>query len=334
MLYENWLERDSSAPDPLMELSYLASRSLDLDQILPETLTAAADLIAADELIVVQLRDDRSVDIRAHWARPGGALQIQYRQDPCPDLYVERLHCDLNVDPKKAQQLFPYLEVPKPISALRVPLMGERVIVGRLDIIREDGRPFTHRERRIADACGRILGPALRNGMEYARVLWLAEHDPLTGIGNRRRFDLALAREIARAQRYGRDLSLLLLDLDDFKDANTQLGLSGGDEMLRRTAQILANGARHGVDISCRIGGDEFAMILPEINEAAARELAQRLLREVVKATESLWPIRFSYSISSYPHITAEHLRRIADSRLRDAKNHKQRSASSVQVRA
>lgn len=330
MLYENWLEKES-AIDPLMQVSYLASRSLDLDQVLPDTLTAIAELISADQMVVVQLRDDRSVDIRAQWSRPGTDAQIQYRQDPCPDFYVGQLHCDVGLSAEKAQKLFPYLVVSGSISALRIPLMGDRVIVGRLDIIREDGsRLFTFKERRMAEACGRILGPALRNGMEYARVLWLAEHDPLTGIGNRRRFDLALAREIARAQRYGRDVSLLLIDLDDFKEVNTQLGLSGGDEILRRTARILANGARHGVDISCRIGGDEFAMILPEINEGAAKELAQRLLREVVKATESLWPVQFSYSISSYPHITAEHLRRIADSRLRDAKSHKQRTVRQV----
>lgn len=325
MLYENWLEKDSSALDPLMQVSYLASRSLDLDQVLPDTLAAIAELISADQLVVVQLRDDRSVDVRAQWAKPEARGKIQYHQHPCPDLYVGQLHCDANVSAEKTRELFPYLVVSGPICALRVPLIGERVTVGRLDFIREDGKVFTFKERRMAEACARILGPALRNGMEYARVLWLAEHDPLTGIGNRRRFDLALAREIARAQRYGRDLSLLLIDLDDFKEVNTQLGLSGGDEILRRTAHILASGARHGVDISCRIGGDEFAMILPEISEDAAKELAQRLLREVVKVTESLWPVRFSYSISSYPHITAEHLRRIADSRLRDAKNHKQR---------
>ena len=162
-------------------------------------------------------------------------------------------------------------------------------------------------------------------------MAWLAEHDPLTGIGNRRQFDAALARELTRAQRYRRDLTLLLIDLDDFKEANTKLGLSGGDEILRRTARVLLNGARQGVDVPCRIGGDEFAMLLPEINESATRELAQRLLKEVIKATAPLWPIRFSYSISSYPRTTAEHLRKMADSRLLDAKTHKQPSLNVVQ---
>jgi diguanylate cyclase (GGDEF)-like protein len=217
----------------------------------------------------------------------------------------------------------PYLSSSGSLEALLIPLLVDRVRVGRLDVVRENGQPFSDWERRFAEACGKILSLTVRNGLEYARVAWLAEHDPLTGVGNRRQFDLALERELSRAQRYHRNVSLLLIDVDDFKQVNAHMGLSAGDDILRRIGAVLTHGARKGVDISCRIGGDEFAMILPEIGESAADELAQRLQREVLQATAPVWPVRFSYSISTYPHINPEQFRRHADFRLLDAKDQK-----------
>ncbi len=331
MLYESQIGKGDLELDPLMCVSYLASKSLDLDEVLPETLVAIAELIPAGCLTIVQLSENNTFSIRASWTSKSGKISFLKRRNRFAGAYLSRPVYDAQLNPAQSRRAFPYLISAGHLSALRVPLVVNHATIGRFDIIRERGQIFTEREQRLAEACGKILGPTLRNGMEYARMVWLAEHDPLTGIGNRRHFDAALTRELTRAQRYRRDLTLLLIDLDDFKEANTKLGLSGGDEILRRTARVLVNGARQGVDISCRIGGDEFAMLLPEINESAAMELAQRLLKEVIKATAPLWPIRFSYSISGYPRTTAEHLRKMADSRLLDAKTHKQPSHDVVQ---
>ncbi len=315
-----------------MYVSYLASKSLDLDEVLPETLGAIAELLPAECLTILQLSENNTFNIRASWVSKNAKSNFLNRRRSFAGSYLSKPAYDVQLTPVRSRQVLPYLISRDSLSALRIPLVVNHAMVGRFDIVREGERQyFAEGERRLAEACGKILGPTLRNGMEHARMVWLAEHDPLTGIGNRRRFDTALARELTRAERYGRDLSLLLIDLDDFKEANTKLGLSGGDEILRRTARVLVNGARQGVDVSCRIGGDEFAMLLPEINESAARELAQRLLKEVIKATAPLWPIRFSYSISSYPRITAEHLRKMADSRLLDAKTHKQPNLNVIQ---
>ena len=314
--------------DSLMRVSYLASNSLDLDEVLPKTLAGIAELLPADRLTVLQA-ENGNVSIRASWADPSAPVTVHWDETYdqarypalCPTesaLFTERdgdMRCD---------EVLPYLDEGAPVQALLIPLTIDGIVIGRLDVIRTSSAPhFSPWEVRFAEACAKILSLTVRNGMEYARVAWLAEHDPLTGIGNRRRFDVAMSRELARAQRYGRPLTLLLIDLDDFKEVNTHLGLSGGDEILRRAANVLASGARQGVDIPCRIGGDEFALILPEISEAAAQDLVQRLLKEVSRVTAPLWPMRFSYSISTYPTITAEALRVSADSRLQDAKTQK-----------
>jgi len=116
-------------------------------------------------------------------------------------------------------------------------------------------------------------------------ALWLAflslneqaTRDWLTGLYNRRYFEETLADHIETATRYNRELSLVLFDLDDFKQINDTHGHDAGDEALRKFADLLKESARKA-DIVCRHGGDEFAVILPETNLTNARQFAERIL--------------------------------------------------------
>lgn len=329
------IQSDPGYLDILAEIGCLATRSLDVEEALPRTLAAIAAAVPADRIVTL-VPGGESTEVLGHWARADTTTVVEWQRLQGVSLQVGGKDARYILADESAAKLgmLPYLASRHArIDALCVPLTADHAIVGRLDIIRAgEGSTFSTMEQQLAQASARILGLAIRNSSEYARVAWLAEHDPLTGIGNRRRFDTALARELTRAERYGRNLSLLLIDLDDFKEVNSNLGLSGGDETLRRTAQTLAKGARKGVDVPCRIGGDEFAMILPEIDERAANDLAQRLLTEVQRATVSLWPVQFSYSISTFPDISGDSLRGNADSRLLDAKHRKERVAFAVRV--
>jgi diguanylate cyclase (GGDEF)-like protein len=105
--------------------------------------------------------------------------------------------------------------------------------------------------------------------------------DPLTGLGNRRAFDAELSRRIAQCHRQRKPLSLLILDIDRFKAVNDTYGHQTGDAILKRVAEVLADTARH-MDVTARIGGEEFAIILPEsdIAEASAAAERQRLAIE------------------------------------------------------
>jgi diguanylate cyclase (GGDEF)-like protein len=104
--------------------------------------------------------------------------------------------------------------------------------------------------------------------------------DPLTRLSNRRRFTEALEAEAARSRRYGRPLTVVLIDIDYFKHVNDQFGHLTGDAVLESVAACL-RGASRETDVPARYGGDEFALLLPETARDRARHLAERLAEAV-----------------------------------------------------
>jgi len=129
-----------------------------------------------------------------------------------------------------------------------------------------------------------------------------ARHDFLTGLPNRQAYNERMGQEIARSKRYGRDLALLMVDLDNFKLVNDSLGHEGGDIVLQKVAAQLSRTLRT-VDFAARIGGEEFVIILPETNLAGAIEVANRLLSAVrdnpVETTKGLLTVTVSIGVSS-----------------------------------
>lgn len=119
-----------------------------------------------------------------------------------------------------------------------------------------------------------------RSEQDRADLVTLATEDALTGISNRRHFDTVGRAEWARFQRYGRPLSLVLIDVDTLKPINDRFGHASGDLVLKGIAQICSY-ARRETDTVARLGGDEFALLLPETNEAAAAGLAERIRSHV-----------------------------------------------------
>lgn len=111
-----------------------------------------------------------------------------------------------------------------------------------------------------------------------AELADLAIRDPLTGLYNRRFFDAALAQHVETACRYGRELSLILFDLDNFKAINDTCGHQAGDAVLKNFAMLLQKTARKS-DIVCRIGGDEFAVILPETEHSSVPKIIKRFFK-------------------------------------------------------
>jgi len=108
----------------------------------------------------------------------------------------------------------------------------------------------------------------------------LATTDGLTSLVNRRHFDTLAHMEWLRFQRYGRPLSLLILDVDEFKKINDRFGHDAGDLVLKTIAEN-CKAAKRETDIVARLGGDEFVILLPETNEAAAETVAERLRKQI-----------------------------------------------------
>jgi diguanylate cyclase (GGDEF)-like protein len=122
--------------------------------------------------------------------------------------------------------------------------------------------------------------PAILNAQRFREARQLAETDALTELYNQRYFHETLRREVLRAQRYGRSLALILFDLDDFKTVNDRIGHLAGDGVLAQIAEGLRQAVR-SVDIACRVGGDEFAVILPESGIADANQLFRRVQESI-----------------------------------------------------
>ncbi len=125
-----------------------------------------------------------------------------------------------------------------------------------------------------------VIGLRLENLQLYEKVRLQSIVDQITGAFNRRQFDLKLAEEVHRAHRYGRDLSLLMIDLDHFGKINKTYGHQVGDTVLGETAAIFKANSRD-VDLICRYGGDEFAILMPETGYEAAVAKAEKLRQEV-----------------------------------------------------
>jgi PleD family two-component response regulator len=124
-------------------------------------------------------------------------------------------------------------------------------------------RSFSMGEREALQVLANQAAVALENERLYRRAEQEAIRDGLTSLYNHRHFQERLLQEWRRARRYGMPLSLLMIDLDDFKGFNDQFGHQIGDEALREVGQILFAVTRRGVDIAARYGGEEFAVILP-----------------------------------------------------------------------
>jgi diguanylate cyclase (GGDEF)-like protein/PAS domain S-box-containing protein len=137
----------------------------------------------------------------------------------------------------------------------------------------DDGRP--------AYGIGQIVDITERKRFE-GQLQYLADHDALTGLFNRRRFEEELDRALASAERYGRRGAVLVLDLDGFKYVNDTLGHPVGDELIARLAGTLRGELRES-DVIARLGGDEFGVILPEASDAEAGAVADKLLRAVAR---------------------------------------------------
>jgi diguanylate cyclase (GGDEF)-like protein len=138
----------------------------------------------------------------------------------------------------------------------------------------------------------------------YARLKYLAENDPMTGLSNRHYFEDRLRTAIARAERFDSKVGLLFLDIDNFKLINDSLGHDIGDQILQQVANRLLDVIREG-DIVCRLGGDEFAIIVHDIEtETSLAVLAQRILdnlRVPITLAKTQHFISCSIGISTYP---------------------------------
>ncbi len=188
-------------------------------------------------------------------------------------------------------------------------------------------KPITKADVGMLNLFANHAGLAIENSRLYEETVYLSNTDWLTKLWNHGHFQVALSNEIARAREAGMPLSLLMIDIDDFKNYNDRFGHVAGDFIIKEMAKILIEASRKK-DYVCRYGGEEFAIILPQTTREDANHIAHRL-RE--KVTQHNFPnqehqprkvFTFSCGISTFPKdaIDKDNLIKNADSALYKAK--------------
>jgi diguanylate cyclase (GGDEF)-like protein len=167
-----------------------------------------------------------------------------------------------------------------------------------------------HMQRRLDEEMSRLRasGDRAESIVEELRLAnfrlrEMSHTDELTEVGNRRSFDLRFREEISRSSRFGHTFSLLMIDIDGFKKFNDEFGHPKGDAVLRALGALMRSASREG-DVPCRVGGEEFAFILPETGKADGLVFAERFRRRVessVMAPDSVNPITVSVGLAAYP---------------------------------
>jgi diguanylate cyclase (GGDEF)-like protein len=255
-------------------LSEIAA-TIDLDDVLQRTLAAAVEDAAVDAamLSVHQVEDDplvATVGMSAEEASrqpvatapPGGAraVRISYRYAPDEEGGLREAGSELIQ------------------GGVAVPVReGGGTPVATLAVFwRNENRGPEEGEVARLEQLAATSAPAIRNAQRFREARELADVDGLTGLHNRRFFHETLGRECARAQRYDRRLALVVLDVDDFKETNDRVGHLASDSVLAAVADRLRRAVRRA-DLACRVGGDEFAVILPEAGARDAEQLYRRI---------------------------------------------------------
>ncbi|MEI6449450.1 MAG: diguanylate cyclase [Actinomycetes bacterium] len=184
-----------------------------------------------------------------------GEVFVKTRSDPG---LADNVRRRMEADGEETQVIVPFRFAGEPLGMLVL-------------IETEAKRIYTIEELDYLAAFGKQAAIAVNNARLYATVEVQAATDGLTGLANRRTFHERLDRELARARRYETPLSLLVLDIDDFKSINDTHGHQVGDEVLRRLARMITREVRRDIDLPARYGGEEFVVILPGTDVEGSR---------------------------------------------------------------
>ena len=273
--------------------------SIDLDEVLTRVLEAAGATPGADAaLVTIAGTGGLSKPIVATLGLSAEEAERQAVAGPPDGRQVRSVAISYDYpEPANGDADSPGAD---PIRAgLAVPLPGDASTIGMLTVFtRSPSRTFSRDDRRDLEELAERAGPAIDNARRFREARQLADLDALTGLHNRRYFHDTLAREVARAHRYDRRLALIIFDLDDFKAINDRIGHLSGDAVLADAADVISSVVR-SADIACRVGGDEFAVILPESGMQEAEQLYARLQEELAqRPTGDAGRIRLSAGVA------------------------------------
>jgi diguanylate cyclase (GGDEF)-like protein len=198
----------------------------------------------------------------------------------------------------------------------------DEMLARRRELTDQSGRPVSLKAALmdVLVTSGLLRIPIIIEYDDLKKLELNAVTDPLTGLYNRRLFGETFEKELNRARRYGQPLGLVIVDLHRFKEVNDQHGHPRGDEVLRATAATLKKALRTS-DSAFRIGGDEFALLLPQTDAPQALALSRRVetvFAEMIQPLQLAVSVGMDHGVATFPQDAelADQLIRIADERL------------------
>ncbi len=258
----------------LQSVSHVVTSSLELDEILRNVVELLKDSFGYSYISIYLLEGD-TLQLRAEIGYPENLIIYEV---PITTGIIGRavrtrmtqFILDVNKDPSYLRAAY---EVK---SEICVPLLKKDNVLGVLNVESKESDPLDERDRDLLTALAGSLAVAIDNARLHAEVKTMALTDTLCGLANRRAFDEILHAEVMRANRYGNQVSLIILDLDSFKEFNDQYGHPAGDLRLKEIGEMLKENVREP-DVAARYGGEEFAVVLPNTPKIGAVKLAERL---------------------------------------------------------
>jgi diguanylate cyclase (GGDEF)-like protein len=208
-------------------------------------------------------------------------------------------------------------------SQMCIPLVSFGHTLGLLVLDSDSENAFNAADTQPLESVADICATAIQNAYYVDRVKQLAYLDGLTGIFNRRYFEMRIAEEIERARRFNSGLGVVMIDIDQFKRLNDEFGHLLGDEVLRQVSSILHQQVRK-IDVVCRYGGEEFAILLLQTTPQHSLAVAEKL-RRIVETWQFPGvprPVTISAGAANYPEhgTTRDELVKAADAGLYAAK--------------
>lgn len=303
----------------LSRLGETLSSSLDLDRTLAVVTETAMDTLTADRAVLMLFTPERDalyakvgrgVGDAVPRVRPGqgrlGWVAVEGIATLIGDTFVGAQTTALRAT---ASDMPPAVDgEPTADRQLLVPLVGRGETLGVLSLFRDDANAgdFRSEDLETLQSFAAQAAVAVENVLLHEEAQRRSLTDALTGLWNFRHFEAQAARELESAARFQRPLSLLVVDLDHFKDINDRLGHQAGDEVLRELARRIRDSAR-APDLVARYGGEEFVVLLPGADPAGAQISAERMRRRLGAAPCDVGgdvpPVEVTCSIgvASYP---------------------------------
>jgi len=305
----------------LVELSRKLSASLDLDQLLATTLKSVATTENVEGYSLFLL-EEAAGHLLVRTAGGPGTESLQDLRLPLGEGLAGRVFETQKAETHASEGPLHWPDVPPGArSALAVPLVSQNASIGVLTLFSSAPAAFSEQAVAFFTAVANQLSAAVENARLYHETQELSYRDGLTGLFNRRYFEETLVQELRRAERYRMPLSLIMMDIDNFKLYNDTQGHQQGDQALRVVAGILAQTTRR-VDIAARYGGEELVLVLPLTPKQPAALVAEKLRLAIEGTRFPNGRLTLSLGLATYPEdgSSADELIKAADDALYCAK--------------